>query len=110
MKLFDDFEAIKFPEENLIFITHGEYLYYIYNYEYKYWSKHKNAGNDHIPVSNYPDIGKKELIKTLGGIFPQKETDFMKHCHPSELCIRDMLNLLKVGEEKGYNLISFMGP
>jgi len=22
MKLFDDFEAVKFPEENLIFVTH----------------------------------------------------------------------------------------
>ena len=27
MKLFDGFEAVRFPEENLIFITHNEYLY-----------------------------------------------------------------------------------
>ena len=33
MKLFDDFEAVRFPEENLIFITHGGYLYYIYDVE-----------------------------------------------------------------------------
>lgn len=31
MKLFDIFEAVKFSEENMIFITHGGYLYYIYN-------------------------------------------------------------------------------
>ena len=37
MKLFDDFEAVRFPEENLIFITHGGYLYYIYDVEYKHW-------------------------------------------------------------------------
>lgn len=29
MKLFDDFEAVKFPEENLIFITKRGYLYYL---------------------------------------------------------------------------------
>lgn len=31
MKLFDTIEAVKFPEENMIFITCGGYLYYIYN-------------------------------------------------------------------------------
>lgn len=30
MKLFDTFEAVKFPEEDMIFITHGGYLCYIY--------------------------------------------------------------------------------
>lgn len=54
MKLFDDFEAVRFPEENLIFITHGGYLYYIYDVEYKHWRKYRNAGNDHITVRNYP--------------------------------------------------------
>ena len=47
MKLFDDFEAVRFPEENLIFVCHDGYLYYIYNPERKYWRKHRNAGNDH---------------------------------------------------------------
>lgn len=28
MKLFDSIEAVKFPEENMIFITRGGYLYY----------------------------------------------------------------------------------
>lgn len=28
MKLFDTIEAVKFPEENMIFITCGGYLYY----------------------------------------------------------------------------------
>ena len=95
MKLFDDFEAIKFPEENLIFITHSQYLYYIYDYKYKHWSKHKNAGNDHITVSNYPDVNEKDLKKALGGIFPQKETDFLRHCHPSQLHNGDLFDLLK---------------
>ena len=40
MKLFDTFEAVKFPEEDMIFITRGGYLYYIYNSEYKWWRKH----------------------------------------------------------------------
>lgn len=30
MKLFDDFEAVKFPGENMIFITYGWCIYYIY--------------------------------------------------------------------------------
>ena len=29
----------------------------------------------------------------MGGQFPNKETDFMRLCYPSELCIRDMLDL-----------------
>ena len=95
MKLFDDFEAVKFPEENLIFITHSEYLYYIYDYKYKYWSKHKNAGNDHITVRKYPDVSEKELKKALGGTFPQKETDFMRCCHPSQLHVWNLFDLLK---------------
>ena len=40
MKLFGTFEAIKFYQENLIFITHDGYLYYIYNPKYKHWRKH----------------------------------------------------------------------
>ena len=45
MKLFDDFEAVKFYEENLIFITHSGYLYYIYNPKYDNWRKYRNWGN-----------------------------------------------------------------
>ena len=95
MKLFDDFEAVRFPEEDLIFITTREYIYYIYDSEYKHWRKHRNAGNDHITVANYPDISKEELMEALDGVFPTKETDFMRHCFPSQLCIRDMLDLFK---------------
>ncbi len=93
MKLFDDFEAVKFPEENLIFITKRGYIYYIYIPKYEHWKKYKNAGYDNITVNNYPDVSKKELKKALGGIFPKKETDFMRLCNLSELCIRDMMNL-----------------
>lgn len=95
MKLFGDFEAVKFPEENLIFITKDKYLYYIYNPKYKNWKKHRNAGNDQITVNNYPDVGERELIEALDGIFPQKETDFMRYCNLSQLHIGNLLNLLQ---------------
>lgn len=95
MKLFDTIEAVKFPEENMIFITRGGYLYYIYNPKYKWWRKHSNAGNDHLTVSNYPDVSREELVEAMKGVFPKKETDFMRLCNSSQLCIRDMLDLLK---------------
>ena len=95
MKLFEDFEAVKFIEENLLFVTHDGYLYYIFNPKYKYWRKHRNAGNDHITVSNYDDVSKEEIIEAMGGVYPKRETDFMRLCNPSQLCIRDMLDLLK---------------
>lgn len=100
MKLFDTFEAVKFPEEDMIFITQGGYLYYIYNSNYKWWRKHRNAGNDHLTVSNYPDVSRDELITAMKGLFPQKETDFMRMCNPSQLCIRDMLDLLREDHQK----------
>ena len=65
MKLFDTFEAVKFPEEDMIFITRGGYLYYIYNPKYKWWRKHSNAGNDHLTVSNYPDVSREELTDAM---------------------------------------------
>ena len=95
MKLFAEFEAVKFPEENLIFVTHNEYLYYIYNPKYEVWRKHRNAGNDSITVSNYQDINRAELEAAMNGVFPEKETDFMRLCHPKQLCIADMLYLFK---------------
>lgn len=95
MKLFDTFEAVKFPEEDMIFITRGGYLYYIYNPKYKWWRKHSNAGYDHLTVSNYPDVSREELVAAMKGVFPKKETDFMRLCNSSHLCIRDMLDLLK---------------
>lgn len=95
MKLFNDFEAVKFPEEDMLFITHGGYLYYIYNPKYKRWRKHRNAGNDHLTVSNYPAVSKEELVSAMQGVFPKKETDFMRLCNPSQLRIGDMLDLLK---------------
>lgn len=95
MKLFDGFEAVKFCEENLFFITHDGYLYYIYNRKYDCWTKYSNAGNDRITVENYPDVDKDELMEVMHGKLPYKETDFMRLCYPSQLCIRDMLALLK---------------
>lgn len=95
MKLFDTFEAVKFPEEDMIFITHDGYLYYIYDIKYKHWWKHGKAGNDHITVSKYPDVSREELSNAMQGVFPKKETDFMRLCNSSQLWIRDMLDLLK---------------
>ena len=95
MKLFNDFEVVRFPEENIIFVTNGGYIYYIYESKYKWWTKYKNAGNDSITVENYQDISREELIDIMGGKFPEKETDFMRLCPPNNLCIRDMLDLLK---------------
>ena len=95
MKLFDTIEAVKFPEENMIFITSDGYLYYIYDPKYKWWRKNSNAGNYHLTVSNYPDVSREELVDAMKGVFPKKETDFMRLCNSSQLCIRDMLDLLK---------------
>lgn len=95
MKLFDKFEAVKFRQENLIFITHDGYLYYIYNPKYKHWRKHRNAGNDHLTVANYDEVTKAELTDAMNGVFPKSENDFMRLCDPSQLCIRDMLGLLR---------------
>ncbi len=104
MKLFDEiwcdeiqatFEAVKFPEENLIFVTRDGYLYYIYHSESKYWRKHRNAGNDHITVAHYPDVGKGELEAAMQGKFPQSEADFLRLCNPSRLRVGDLLYLLK---------------
>ena len=95
MKLFNGFEAVKFSQENMIFITHNGYLYYIYEPKYKYWRKHRNAGNDHLTIANYDDVAKEELIDAMNGVFPKSENDFMRLCNPSQLCIRDMLGLLK---------------
>ena len=94
MKLFNNFEAVKFVQENLIFITNRGYIYYIYDPEYNSWRKHRNAGNDHITVANYPSVCKEELIDAMKGLFPKKETDFMRLCKPSQLHTGDMLDLL----------------
>ena len=95
MKLFDKFEAVKFHQENLIFITHDGYLYYIYNPKHKYWQKHSNAGNDYLTVANYDEVTKEELMDAMNGIFPKSENDFLRLCNSSQLCIRDMIGLLK---------------
>lgn len=94
MKLFNGFEAVKFTQENLIFITHDGYLYYIYNPKYSHWRKHSHAGNDHITVANYPSVTKEELIGAMNGLFPRKETDFIRLCNPSQLWIREMFDLM----------------
>lgn len=95
MKLFGTFKAIKFPEENMIFITRDGYLYYIYSQEHKWWRKYRNAGRDHLTAANYPDVSWVELANAMHGVFPKKETDFMRLCDPSQLSIGDMLDLLR---------------
>lgn len=95
MKLFGEFEAIEFPEENMILITRSGYLYYYFKQGYKLWRKHYNAGNDFITVCNYPDVSRTELANAMHGAFPQKETDFMRLCNPATLSVGDMIALLK---------------
>ncbi len=94
MKLFTGFDAVRFPEENLIFVCRNGYLYYIYNPKSKYWRKHRNAGNDYLTLCNYEDVSKEEIMEAMGGVFPKSETDFMRLCNPAQLWIRDMLDLL----------------
>ena len=93
MKLFDDFEAVRFPEENLIFITHSEYIYYIYDPTYKNWRKHIRTGQDKITIKNYQEVSKEEIMDAMNGTFPKKETDFIKLCATSQLCVMDMMRL-----------------
>ncbi len=94
MKLFDDFEAVRMPEENLIFVTDSSYLYYIYDVRRNVWRKHKSAGSDIITVSNYPDVSKEEIVDAMGGVFPGKETDFLRLCPLSTLRADELLNLI----------------
>ena len=95
MKLFDEFEAVKFYQENLIFVTHNGYLYYIYSPKHNRWRKHRNAGNDHLTVANYDDVSREELMDAMNGVFPKSETDFMRLCNPSQLWIRDMMDIIQ---------------
>jgi len=95
MKLFDDFEVVKFPEENMLFVTHNGYLYYFYKSGHKYWERYSNAGNDHITTKNYQDVSAEELTVATQGVFPQKETDFLRLCDPSQLRGYHLLCLLK---------------
>ncbi len=86
MKLFDNFEAIRFRQENLIFITHNGYLYYIFYPEKHHpWERYKRAGYDRLTVENYDEINREELTEAMGGRFPKKETDFLRVCNPNTL-------------------------
>lgn len=94
MKLFDTIEAVKFPEENMIFITCGGYLYYIYNPKSKWWRKHSNAGNDHLTVSNYPDVSREELVDAMKGVFSKiRSAARQSHSrdHPRQGADRELL-------------------
>lgn len=95
MKLFENFDAVKFPQENMILITNGKYLYYIYRGQQKRWSRHRNAGNDYITVANYDDVSREELMDAMNGVFPKSETDFVRLCATHQLTIGDMMALLK---------------
>ena len=75
MKLFSNYEAVKFYQENLIFITHDGYLYYIYNPKYKHWGKHRNAGNDHLTVANYDEVTKAELTDAIKEAYENADED-----------------------------------
>ena len=95
MKLFGEFDAVKFPQENSILVTHNGFIHYIYSIQHKLWRKYWHAGYDCISLPNYPDVSREEIINAMNGVFPRKETDFARLCAPSQLCIRDMMELLR---------------
>lgn len=95
MKLFSGFDAVRFPEENMIFITKDCFLYYIYDPKYEHWQKYRNAGNDEITISNYCEISKVEIMNAMHGVYPRKETDFLRLCSPSDLHIGNMMDILR---------------
>lgn len=93
MKLFDDYEAVRFQEENLIFITKNGYLYYIYNPKYKLLEKYNNAGNDELTVSNYKEVTREEIIEAFDGVFPKSEKHIWRKCVLSDLHVYQMMAL-----------------
>ena len=95
MKLSDNIEVFRFPEEDLVLVTHNGFLYYVYDQKRKHWHKSRLAGNLLLTVKNYPDLSEQELAGYMDGKIPEKLTDFMRLCHPSQLNIRDMLDLLE---------------
>ena len=96
MKLFDDFEAVRFKEENLIFITRfNGYIQYVGDPEKKIWEKYSDADYHKITVGNYQELSKDELTEAMSGVFPSKETDIMRLCDPSGLLHTDLTKLLK---------------
>ncbi len=78
MKLFGSFNAVKFLQENLLFITNGNYIYYVYNVKHDYWSKYRRAGNDSITIENYEDVSKEELLAATKGKEISCESDIMR--------------------------------
>lgn len=95
MVLFDNFEAVKFLEENRIFVTNDRYLYYIYDGRSKFWKKYRNAGNVLVTVENYGEVAKEEIATAMGGVFPTKATDFLRVLVSSQLSINEMMDLLR---------------
>lgn len=106
MLLFDDFKAVKFIEEDLILITESSELKYIYFPKYKVWKKFKNSYDyidergwttllKYLKTNNYQDIDGEEIIKAMNGVFPRKESDFIKLCVYTSLDVDDYLKILK---------------
>ena len=89
------FEAFKNKADQQILITVGGYLYYIYSCADHSWHKYSDAGNYKLDPRRYQEVTREELTEAMGGKFPEKETDFLRLCHPSELFIIDMLTILR---------------
>ena len=96
-----NFEAVKFPEENLIFVALDGWVFYFYDCKEKRWHKiDRGRHNLHITVKNYQEISKEEIMDAMNGVFPEKETDIMKLCNPKDLNDFDMPRLLREEYEK----------
>jgi hypothetical protein len=48
-----------------------------------------------LTVANYDDVSREELMDAMNGVFPKSETDFMRLCNPSQLWIRDMMDIIQ---------------
>lgn len=94
LKLFSNYEAVKFEQENLILITSSDYLKFFYDIEAKQWHQEKKPNETRITTKNYPSVSKEELVKATEGKLPTCESDFLNLCDISELHVHDMLQLL----------------
>ena len=93
MFLFDEFSAVKFVQENMIFIvSNSNSLKYSYDIEKGSWEKYYDY--IHITSKNYDDVSKEEIMNAMGNKFPTKETDFTRLCNLYDLRFDDLLSLL----------------
>lgn len=93
MILFENFEAVRFPEEEQLLVTCYGKLLYVYEYKYGFWRRDDN--NHSITVKNYPEVTEDDLIHLTGGVLPKRELDFIRLCDPVFLSPWNMMEILE---------------